>query len=308
MPRLTRRCIGEYLKMQHFAEREGEAVFLALELVESKQKGIFGFLSNILTKPTATWEEAEACGVRYGLVRAPRTRTAEPNWTAIAQLVGRFADRVLLPDDLVLPPQSPLAPFCCPRFEQKVLLATACEIIKRTRMPMYRRIVGLIDPDGDYTDYLPVLLRHYTTVRVITENLQEYERAAAEMMDQLGAPVLIGTAPSILAECVLVVAPGRTFNDAGTTLPCPVLAGEQFDPPFRCHLISGLQAGGSPELAAQTPSGISPHRFAAALYEDSGVLPTGGFVAGKMLLDYKISDLPEVVRAVMQAAGTLFLF
>lgn len=276
-------------------------MFVALELVEQDTagQGIFGSIFNILTRPKPWLEKAEFLGARYGVIHAADGARG-PDWEAIEALAGRFAGRMLLPGGLTPPPGSAIARPPCPRFEKKVLLATACELIRRTRMPMYRRILGVIDPEAAHTDLLFPLLRHYTSVRVVTGNLERYEQAAARMMEELGAPVLVGSAVSLLEGCVLILAPGAAGPEGA--LPCPVLAGEGFPALPGQERIESLRAGVTAELAARCPGGIAPHRFAAALHDLCGADP-GVYVAEQMRFGYKSCTLPEAAQAILQASG-----
>lgn len=275
-------------------------MFIALELPPLKSKGIFGAIHNILKGPKARLDEAEALNARFLILRA-FTKNNAPQWEEIARLAGRFADQVLLPDGIQPPEDSGITGIRCPRFEEQVLLRTACKIIELTRMPMYRRVAGLIDGGGDYTELLFELLHHYTSVRVVTDNMKKYAAAAEKMMERLGAPVLVGDRLSMLGECVLVLAPGSVHCDHGERPPCLTLVGNGSLPPPGWDVVTGLEAM-PPELADCCPAGISLHRFAGALFEYCDLSPSD-FAAVEMLHNYKNVDLMEVVRAVIYAAG-----
>lgn len=297
-------------------------VFIALELVEQNRTGIAGRLRRglaRLARPRLAPEEAEALGARYLLLRAP-TSGEGPDWAAVAAAAGRFVDRMLLPDGLEPPAGSGIRPVRCPDFAVRVLLATACEIIRRTRMPMYRRVLGLIDPDAAYCHLLAPLLHHYTSVRVVTGKPWIYEAAAARVLAELGAPVLVGE--TLTADCVLALFPGGAgqfpggagqfpggAGDFRVAAPCPVLVGPGCAPSSEWgpHLVRDLLSDPIPvladEVAARSPAGIAPHRFAAALCDHAGVAPNafGNLAAQSLLHNRRPRDLEEIVR--MLGAG-----
>jgi hypothetical protein len=185
-----------------------------------------------------------------------------------------------------------------------VLAETAAEIIRRSRMPMYRRVLGLIDRDGGFTDLPLGLLRHYTSVKVVTAREDLYEAVAEAAMEELGAPVMVGSTLSLLTDCVLILAPGPAMGEEEGSYPCPVLAGEGFKPSLPCDLISDPEPAVSEELRGCCPPGISPHRFAAALFEDSGLV-TVEFAAAKLRLCWRQAKTEEIVKYVTERAGIL---
>lgn len=284
---------------------EGENVFVALEFIPQIYKGIFGEIISILNRPKARLEDATVWGVRFGVIRAP-VKNTQPSWEEIAALAGRFADRILLPDGVTPPEDSGIAALHSPRFEKKVLLSTACEIIRLTRMPMYRRVMGIIDLDAEHTDLLYDLLLHYTSVRVVTGNPERYAKAAEEMMDRLGAPVLVGERLSMLSECVLILAPGCGGWPSGDQLPCPVLASEYFGLPRGWDVINRLETTPPQELIDCCPQGITPHRLAGAVFETSNGF-SGDYIGRKVLHNGKNADLMEAVRAVIYGANISYL-
>lgn len=278
-------------------------MFVALEVAEAGSTGIFAGILNILTKPKARLETREAFGAVYGAVVAPAP-VHDADWRRIADLAGRYGDRLLLPEGLI-PPPPPLSEPRFTRFGRVIMLKTAVEIIKRTRMPMYRRIIGLVDENGEYADFLFPLLHHYTAVKVLTGQSGLYLAEAERMMHELGAPVLLCEDYASFADCVLIIAPDGVA--ASDKLSCPVLAGKPPESGQRSDFITDLEVIPKPELQALFPAGINPHKVMAALFEYCGV-DEASAPAGRMTFRYARTDLSQVVLAVMEASGTLSIF
>lgn len=277
-------------------------MFVALEAVGAEKSGIFGNILNILTKPKARLETREAFGAVYGVIVVHLPIRAA-DWRRIIELAGRYADRMLLPAGLEAPP--PVSEPLFSSFERIVMLKTAIEIIARTRMPMYRRIVGLVDETGEYADLLFPLLHHYTAAKVLTGQTSFYLEQAGKIMDELGAPVIVCEDYQSLSDCVFIIAPDGI--SAAQRLACPVLAKKPPGTPQYSDFITDLQVVPPPEAASLCPIGIEPHKFLAALYECCGVGAVATSAA-RMIWRYGISDLAQVVSAVVQAAGTSSLF
>lgn len=277
-------------------------LFVALQLTECKAKGVLGRAASLFVRSQPRAEEREALGAHYRLILAP-SRGGAPDWPAIARLADTRA--LLLPDRVPPPPKGIVKPLQCPRFERQVLASTACEVVHRTRMPMYRRIVGLLDPLGKYAGLLFPLLHHYTAARVYTLSPERYERAAADIGERLGAPVASGPDLSLLDGSVLILAPGPVPDLPERPFPAPILAGRGFTPPAGSEVFSGLRASVPPELVEHSPDGISPNRFAAALYDHCG-LDVGGYVSHQMQRGASPSDLPTCIHSVMRRIGRLY--
>lgn len=272
-------------------------MFVALETTGPGPNGIFGGILGILTKPKARLETRKVLGAVYGVIIAAEPSRAA-DWRRVAELAGRYADRVLLPDGIDASPVVSEPAF--PRFERLVLLKTAVELIKQTRMPMYRRVAGLIDEDGRYADFLFPLLHHYTAVKVLTGRPGHYSEEADRMMEELGAPVILCEDYSALTDCALIIAPdGIAFCEK---LCCPVLSKKPPKTRQESEFITDLTVIPEPELAAACPVGIDQHKFLAALYEYCGV-EAASRPAGMVTWRYARAGLGEVAKDVRRAAG-----
>lgn len=269
-------------------------MFVALEPVRQESNSLRSIFDR-MAGPKAWLEARSACGADFVVIKA-RIGKKGPDWEQIRQLAGRYADRMLLPDSLLPPEDSLIRQPLCATFDKQVLVHTACEIIQRTRIPMYRRVAGLIDLDGNHADMLFRLLKYYTSVRVVTNNFEKYFIESERMMEELGAPVLVGEELRSLEDCVLVVLP-QSIPEMSGKPPCPVLAGEQALLPSRWNIAAKLRPPPPAQLLSCCPAGIDPYRLMGALYEFCGVqsLP---LVAEHILFNYKVSALSEVVQAV----------
>ena len=275
----------------------GGNVFLALEPVVPPV-GIIAGLLNILTKPKPRFEVRQAMGAKYGVISAQ----IPAQWEQVTALAGRWGDRLLLPSGVDPPP--PLSAARFPRYDKAVLAATACEIIKWTRMPLYRRMVGFCDRDGSYADLLEGLLRHFTAAVVLTGREDVYEAEAERLMAGMGAPVILAGHGTAFADCVLVLAPEGLPPDIRPR--CPVLANVH-SPDGRHDWISGLRVRPFDELLALCPKGIAPHDFGAALFEFGDVRPAG-FVASELLLNGVPATLEQAAETIGRHAGSANLY
>jgi len=271
-------------------------VFAALVVEKRPSDGIFAKLKGILSGPKSWVEPGEACGAQYAVIHATEGWRGL-DWEEIERLAMEYSRRILLPEGTAPPPGSLLRPYTTDQFDRLVLLHTACSLIHRTRMPMYRRVLGLLDADGSHAYMLPQLLKYYTAVRVVTASRPLYEAASERMMEELGAPVMVDSEISSLSDCVLVLCPSAYVPDGECALSCPVLCGGTLRLRRRFDCIDSLRVG--LPAAAQPPEGISEHLFAGALYELCEAMSVRP-VARSLLYNRRISSLDEAVHAVLQ--------
>ncbi|MCL2033919.1 MAG: hypothetical protein FWG94_04220 [Oscillospiraceae bacterium] len=269
-------------------------MFVVLE-VATENRG--GFMGRIF-KSAPHAETRAAFGARYGAI-VSRPPLKQSDWERILALAGRYADRLLLPANIT-PPQAITKPRFL-QYDNTVILKTAVEIIKLSRMPMYRRTVGLVDLKGGYSGFLYPLLHHYTSVKVLTGNSALYENESAKMMYELGAPVSLAEDYTAFSDCVLILAPDGI--ETSESLKCPVLSRK---PPSRqqfSDFITDLKVVPPAGFASQDfPEGIDKHDFLAALYEYCGVLDVC-FPACRMIFKYRECEVLEVVSAINKISG-----
>ena len=243
-----------------------------------------------------TSESKQVAGGSYQIVRW--SGIGMPDWELIESACRRTFNRVLLPQGVHVPDGIRITAPALPRFERRVLCETACEIAKRSGLALYRRVLGLVDPSGELSGLLPGLLRYYSLVKVVTGNLDLYEKESRRMMDELGAPVIVGCDPESLGDCLLVLTCGSGYLQA-KKLDVPVLCPDGFPGGNPC--ITSPQITPSREIIDACPPDISLQSFAGALFEHCGVVDMN-LTATAMLCDYRQSSLVEVVRVVSESA------
>jgi len=241
-----------------------------------------------------TSECRQVAGGVYQIVQW--TGVGTPDWELIESACRRSFNRVLLPQGVHVPDGIRIMQPTLPRFERRILHETACEIAKRSGLALYRRILGLIDPGGELAGMLPGLLRYYSLVKVVTGNIDLYEAESRRMMDELGAPVIVGCTIESLDDCMLVITCGGYPKAPGVPMLCP----DGFPGGSPC--ITLPQITPPREIIEACPPDISLQSFAGALFEFCGVTDMS-LTATAMLCDYRQSSLSEVIRVVSESAA-----
>ena len=268
-------------------------MFAVLEWAEPPN-GILGRALEKLIRPKVYYAHLEVMDAPYLLLRAAGRANAASGWSILQQACGRYANRVLLQDGIVLPKESGLTIARLPAFEKQVLVATACSAIAETRSPMCRQILGLVDAAGDFADQLEELLKYYTCVKVLTHAIERYLQQSRQMMEHFGAPVIVSSEPGVLRDCVVILAPSPADMAGLPRAPAPVIAGgsELLRAPH--DGVSNLRIVPPTPVLEACPQGVDAHMFSGALYEFSG-LQRQNFAAANMLHQGRACTFPELV-------------
>ena len=272
-------------------------MFIVLQIERSQRTGVVGRLMDRLQHSRISEQSLEVMGGRYK--QLCWRGASRPDWEEITTACFRYQNRVLLPQGITLPEGVLLEAPALPRFRRAVLIQTACAIAERSKLPLYRRILGIIDDTGAMAAELPLLLRYYSCVRVVSHRTALYARESERMMHELGAPVLVGCEPDSLRDCMLVLSAGSQRN---VGIKAPLLCADTASEGFPC--ISSLQITPPDVVVKACPEDISLNTFAGSLYEFSGVRGYN-LVAGQMLCDYRRSSITEAVNAVCSHAQQL---
>lgn len=276
----------------------GLGLFACLQVYSRRPSGLAGRLIHLLKKPETRLEYAHALGADFGVVHA-ENKGRGPDWEAVSRLLRPQIRCLIAPEEWPVPQELELEADVGD-FERRMLLLAACRLADRTRMPLYRRVLGLYDPPGILAEELLTLLRYFSSVRVVTQNLERYEEMATLALEELGAPVMLGSDPSDFSDCILLLCPQAVKRPLALLPSCPVLAGGFFADEGGCNLLSSPQAALGRHRSC-VPPGIAPHAFAAVFFCcENSFLPEE---VESLLLNGKRSGLDEAARLILREAG-----
>lgn len=278
----------------------GYRLFACLELIPPTYQGIRGLFS--LARTRTELFSARALGAEFLLLEAQVNRKGKPDWDAVARLTRPLTRYLLTPVGMEPPEHLGFAPTVFNEFERRVLLQCACDLVNDNRIPLFRRILGLYDPQGELAEDLLYLLHHYTSVRVVSHNLEAYQESADLVMEELGAPVMLGEEPSDFSDCILLLCPGDVAEALPLLPACPVLAGGIFADFQGCNVFSAPRVSANSPHISQLPRGSDFHTFAGAVFHSHGVwLPQ--LKLARLLINGKESLLQEAKYILLREAG-----
>lgn len=245
------------------------ALFVALSVMQRQSDTLWSKLMERIKSPRTEYTIFHLQEASFGVIIAEENSRGL-DWQAICNFAGRYKNRMLLPASLQIPNPVPLCRFLPQKFDRDILTRTACKLLSLSNISLYRRIVGIIDLEGRYAGVCEGLLRYCTTLKIFTKNQPYYEAFAENMMDTIGAPVIISDRMDCLKDCVLIVCP-ESFSGVDTVLlPGPVLTGRGVQL-WRTNLVlTNPRILLTDEQRSCLPPGIDEMNFLAALYELGG--------------------------------------
>ena len=267
-------------------------MFIALDILPQKS----GRLRSFFVRPKAYLEQAFCCGVSFAVLRAEKGKNGV-DWATVENICGSYCNRVLMPENTILPKKCKIKKPALPNFEAEVIAKTACKIIAGTSMPLYKRTIGIVDFDAEYGYLLKKLLAYFSNARVVTNNAGGYEKYAEQMMEELGASVTVFDDLAALDGSALVISPAPVKTSRALNFNCPVITGGDFICGGKADIISSLRVCPAEELTEKCPPGIDLHIFAGALYEFCGLRDID-LTAKTMLFNYRRTNIKEAIDAV----------
>ena len=244
-------------------------MFAVLRVKSLSATGIIGRLLHKIKKHSVKAELVKTPLGSYLLLEA---ESESINWKKVENLCGRAGKRLVMPPELELPQVTTLKRFVPEALTGRIMLNTCTEVIRRCHLPLYRKIVTLVDINAEYTYYVPELLCNCITVRVVTACDDRYDEVSRQMMEELGASVLVTNTlgePQEQGDSIFIICPNG--NAASTILSkTPVFTLGNIDVPAPSKLIGDLQIKPQGQLAELLPHGIAAIDFAGAMYDYFG--------------------------------------
>ena len=197
-------------------------------------------------------------------------------WKKVVRRIGE--EPFILPREISIPPQVPLERFIPQKLQPKLALQMLLDCLKESRIPPARRVVGLIDPDGECQAAAMALAEQASTVRILTGKPEKYKVFQRQMLDLYGAPILVGDSLGFLGDCMAVYCPVPYKSGEEAALHGLFFAAAPLCLPGRCQILEDF----FPAFPGDTiPEGIHPADFYSALYEWGGAkeledFPTSG--------------------------------
>ncbi len=271
-------------------------MFIAAVPATKRRKGLFALRSG--NQGTACY-----CGqenLDYYLLQIPEKRK-KPDYSALRELYPRFSGRVIAADTLQ-PEQDLLALYYdSQHYERQIMLRLCTRLSELLPMPLIRRTVGLVDPNGIYAIFAETLIKYSPIVKVYTKNPEAYNDTCRHLLEYYGAPLLLTEHIGSLNDCVLLFSPD--LQDTPQLSPRSLVVfgtrpqnGEAVLPGAVCLRTLSL----TQHQQDLVPSGIDPILFFGAACDLSGKREFASLSPKQLAVGRRIieaAELPAYVQS-----------
>lgn len=185
-------------------------------------------------------------------------------WNSLLALLGGTADRVLLQAGVEIPGK-PL-PDRSIGFENKLILCALRTVLRRRGLYLQGKVT-LVDYYYEYSEYVELLLAHFSFVTVVTKREKLYQGKAREVFDESGAVLMLADDLYHCNDSLVIICPKEvtlrkrervTAAWVCTRPPKGVQTAHCFS-----HFTSATVTGSTLPL----PVGVDRREFCEALYQ-----------------------------------------
>lgn len=274
-------------------------MFIAAVPETKRRQGLFGRRSRDTGAACYCGQE----NLDYYLLRIPNKRK-KPDYSYLRELYPRFSGRVIQADTLQR--QDDLLPlyYNPQNYERQIMLRLCTQVSELLPIPLIRRTIGLVDPDGIYSFFAETLIKYSPIVKVYTNKTEAYDETCRHLMDFYGAPLMLTERIGSLSDCVLLFSPGLQELPQLSAHALVVLGTRlQSNTAILPGAISLESLSLTNELQSLVPAGIDPILFFGAACELSGKREYGLLSPQRLFAGYRTIEagaLPAFIRSFIE--------
>ncbi len=127
--------------------------------------------------------------------------------------------------------------------------------------------MGIIDADALCLEAAERFVKLCPNIKIVTNHLEIYKAFAREMLEEYGAVIMVSDSPETLADRTVIFCPTEyTWTKTPLSIAAPILTADKCFISGSCTVIDNLQPNLPAQFLDNVPKGITPSRFAQAVY------------------------------------------
>lgn len=194
------------------------------------------------------------------------------NWAKIEKILGDTKTRTIFADTIYPPCNNNLSVVDDTSYSHLITLNALTEILDYHKEYLENKTVILVDVFCKYQDYADVLLKYFSTLKIVTNKVSLYNDYKDNKFYECGAVIIISSSMVKLTHStVLFVSPDGIIFPCMTNQHIPIITIKPLIRQIDSPVYHSFESEISDELLKIIPLGVSTHFFQAALYEYCGM-------------------------------------
>ena len=182
-------------------------------------------------------------------------------WKKLEGCLGILKRDVILPKEVAVPSNVGITEFVPDIFPGLLLMNSALYYIESHKNEFTSRSLTVFEDRGAYIDYIENLARCFATIKVVTQNSEEYEKLSLRLMEKYGFSLVITDKECFDSDVIIARSCDVPLYFAGTV----------FADKKKFMMNSAVFSGSDVVLPEPyeklKPEGVGRVAFASALYE-----------------------------------------
>ncbi|MEG2396468.1 MAG: hypothetical protein RSB11_05465 [Oscillospiraceae bacterium] len=234
-----------------------------------REKGIKTFINSFLKKdePILT-RIAVNGGAPFFIVEVINGKNGL-DFPRVASILGIGAKCIILENNVKMPNNKYLKEFEPKKLSNIMLFNSGKQLISKCEKPECERICAVIDPSAELVSRISQLVPMTSILKIITNSPGKYEKAAADILEDFGLPIIITQSEKMLDDCDFIISPFKNENNIYSE--CITIKYKK----QQSIRVKGEGITLPNEYREIMPPNIDEFKFAAALYELSCVKKIG---------------------------------
>lgn len=246
-------------------------MFAVLEFTEPEKKILNIFYKNKFTSQRITLPSGEA----FFRVNVFCRKNRIP-WKKLERCLGILKQDVLLPDDIKIPDGIDITAFKPDILPRLLLMNSATDHIQRNNSSPYGSLT-VFDEKAIYQNCIERLIDCFSTVRVVTPEITEYETVCRKLLQNYGFSLVVTSEINCDSDVVISHSCSVPLYFGGKIYTC------EKKYLMNAEVFTGRDIIMPPEYELLLPQNINKLLFASALYEKCNVTEMGSLLYSNFL-------------------------
>ncbi|MBR5485369.1 MAG: hypothetical protein IKV41_02540 [Oscillospiraceae bacterium] len=243
--------------------KEGASLITVITTNIGEKKGFFHRIIDYFRPLVSVKVRCYYPKFSYNLIHCSSRRTSE-----LTSLIASIPfGEIITSDDISLPEKLKRYEVPALPFKQRITENTVRKLLEECHHTPHEQRLGIIDADALCLEAAERFVKLCPNIKIVTNHPGIYKVFAREMLEEYGAVIMVSESPETLADRTVIFCPSDyTWTKTPLCITAPILAADKCSISGSCTVIDNLKPNLPAQFLDNVPTGISPERFAQAVY------------------------------------------